>query len=53
MHHKLLGLESILLVSQVERVEPLVQGVVQSVVQGPKKGELESLESVIEDAQNL
>lgn len=33
MHHKVLCFESILLVSQVERMEPLVQGVVESVVQ--------------------
>lgn len=33
MQHKLLCFESILLVNQVERVEPLIQRVVESIVQ--------------------
>lgn len=37
MHHKVLCFESILLVRQVQRVEPLIQGVVESVVQRPQQ----------------
>lgn len=39
MLHKLLGLEAILLVRQVQWVEPLVQGVVESIMQRPYQGE--------------
>lgn len=44
MLHKLLGLEAILLVRQVQWVEPLIQGVVESIMQRPYQGENQSLE---------
>lgn len=44
MLHKLLGLEAILLVYQVQWVEPLIQGVVESIMQRPYPGENKSFE---------
>lgn len=41
MHHELLRLKSVLLVAQVQRVEPLVQGVVESIVQRSGNDKLE------------